>query len=121
MKRLPDQMEATVNEVLHGPAIRIAVEEITRLIPVSTQKGKVRNKTHARMIAWSKNETHNLGFTIRSKNGARGTSYLVFPDQGIGAHNPDSQQFMKRGMDIATPKILNLLNENIDRKIREVL
>ena len=50
--------------------IRIAIEEITKLIPVSRSKWSVRNKTHAKDSNWSKSEKMNLGFRILARGGA---------------------------------------------------
>lgn len=123
--RLPDQMEGVINEVLHTDGIRIATEEITKLIPVSSRNGKIRNKRHARHSKWSKSENHNLGFAIKAKGGAankRGSyGYLVFPNEGRGAHNLIEQRFMERGLEKATPKILSKLHERIDQILEEEL
>jgi len=125
MKQLPDKMEPVVNETLHGFGITTAIEEITKLIPVSSRKGRKRNKTHARTSLWSRSLKENLGFKIISKGGAaknKGSfSYLVFPNEGRGSHNPLEQRFAERGMNAATPKILNKLNDNIDQVLRRDL
>lgn len=119
MAKLPNKMEKVTNDVLHTDGIRIAVEEITKLIPVSTRKGKIRNKRHAKHSNWSDHEKLNLGFVIKARGGAankRGSfGYLVFPNAGRGAHNPLEQRFMERGLEVATPKILAKLHEKIDQ------
>ncbi|MEH7490832.1 hypothetical protein [Neobacillus niacini] len=123
MKRLPDKMEETVNEVLHTDGIEIATEEITKVIPNSQWKNRSLDKAHARTSKWSKSENHNLGFTIKSKGGAaknRGSfGYLVFPNEGRGPSNPVEQRFMERGMKQATPKIVAKLHEKIDQTLEE--
>jgi hypothetical protein len=123
MKRLPDKMEDVVNETLHNDGVSIATEEITKMIPNSQWKNRSLSKAHARTSKWSKNENHNLGFTIKSKGGAANKKgsfgYLVFPNEGRGSHNPIEQRFMERGMEKATPKILEKLNENIDKTLEE--
>lgn len=125
MARLPDRMEAVINDTLHVQGIKIATEEITKLIPVSRQNGRVRNKNHAKMSSWSKSQKHNLGFTITTKGGAAKKNgsfgYLVFPNEGRGPHNLVEQRFMERGLEKAVPKILEVLNENIDRVLEEEL
>ncbi|KZR58455.1 hypothetical protein A3781_17350 [Bacillus badius] len=125
MRQLPDEMEDVVNHALHDRGIRIAVQEITRLIPVSTGKHGIRKKLHAKNSKWSKSEKSNLGFTIRTRGGAANKKgsfgYLVFPNDGRGSSNPMKQEFAERGVVAASPKIMNLLNQNIERKIQEVL
>ncbi len=123
MAKLPGIAEKVVNETIHGFGIRTTVEGITKLMPVSTKNGRIRNKRHAKTSRWSQSEEHNLAFTIKARGGAANKpgsfGYLVFPEEGRGSHNPLEQRFMERGLMAATPKILNKLNENIDRKLRE--
>jgi hypothetical protein len=123
MKRLPDKMEEVVNETLHNDGVEIATEEITKHIPNSQWRNKSIEKAHARTSKWSKSENHNLGFTIKSKGGAANKKgsfgYLVFPNEGRGSSNPIEQRFMEKGMEKATPKILEKLHENIDKTLEE--
>jgi hypothetical protein len=123
--KLPNRMEQEINDVLHTDGVKIATEEITKLIPVSTRNGKIRNKQHAKHSRWSRSEHHNLGFTIKARGGAankRGSfGYLVFPNEGRGAHNPVEQRFMEKGLEVATPKILSKLHEQIDKVLKEEL
>jgi hypothetical protein len=125
MMQLPGKMESVTNDVLHTDGIRIATEEITKLIPVSTRKGKIRNKKHAKHSNWSKSEKINLGFVIKARGGAANKKgsfgYLVFPNEGRGAHNPVEQRFMERGLEAATLKILSKLHERIDKVLEEEL
>jgi hypothetical protein len=125
MAKLPRRMESATNDVLHTDGIQIATEEITKRIPVSTRKGKIRNKKHAKHSNWSKSEKINLGFVIKARGGAANKKgsfgYLVFPNEGRGAHNPIEQRFMERGLEAATPKILSKLHERIDKVLEEEL
>jgi hypothetical protein len=125
MARLPGVMEKVVNDVLHTDGVDIATEEITKLIPNSQWKNRSLSKQHAKTSKWSKNEYHNLGFTIKSKGGAakkKGSfGYLVFPNEGRGPHNLIEQRFMERGMEVATPRILEKLHERIDERLGEEL
>ncbi|WP_254610105.1 MULTISPECIES: hypothetical protein [unclassified Bacillus (in: firmicutes)] len=123
MMRLPNKMEPTINNILHTDGIRIATEEITKLIPVSRSKWSVRNKTHAKNSNWSKSEKLNLGFRVISRGGSANKKgsfgYLVFPNEGRGSHNPLEQRFAERGIQNATPKILEKLHEGVDKVLRE--
>lgn len=125
MMQLPGKMEGAANDVLHVDGVRIATEEITRLLPVSKQNGKIRNKRHAKYSNWSRSEKINLGFVIKSRGGAANKKgsfgYLVFPNEGRGAHNPVEQRFMERGLEAATSKILSKLHERIDKVLKEEL
>jgi len=125
MAKLPEKMEDAVNDVLHVDGVRIATEEITRLLPVSKQNGKIRNKRHAKHSNWSRSEKINLGFVIKTRGGAANKKgsfgYLVFPNEGRGAHNPVEQRFMERGLKAATPKILSKLHERVDKILKEEL
>ncbi|AJH65330.1 hypothetical protein FOC75_00860 [Bacillus cereus] len=123
MIRLPGKMEPAINNVLHTDGIRIATEEITKLIPVSKSKWGIRNKIHARNSNWSKSEKLNLGFKIVARGGAANKKgsfgYLVFPNEGRGSHNPLEQRFAEQGLINATPKILEKLHEGVDRVLKE--
>ncbi len=118
-KKIPDEVEKIINDFLHKTGVEIATRDITQFIPVSSEE-----KIHAKTSKWSKSENHNLGFTIKAKGGAASNKgsfgYLVFPNEGRGPHNPFEQRFMERGMKKATSTIIEILNEKIDQKIKEV-
>mgnify|MGYP007024777013 FL=1 len=44
----------------------------------------------------------------------------MFPNEGRGPNNPLEQRFMERGLETATPKILDVLGVELDKKIKEV-
>ncbi|UII56712.1 hypothetical protein LS684_04400 [Cytobacillus spongiae] len=125
LSRLPGNIEEVINDVLHNEGIKLATEEITKLIPVSRWKNKTRSKNHAKFSKWSKSEKHNLGFTIKAKGGAANKKgsfgYLVFPNEGRGVHNLVEQHFMERGLENALPQILEILSNRIDDFFREEL
>lgn len=125
LARLPGKVEEAINDVLHTDGIEIATEEITKLLPVSRARNRIREKQHAKTSKWSKNEKENLGFTIKSKGGAANKKgsfgYLAFPNEGRGAHNPVEQRFMERGLEKATPRIMERLNGKIDQILEEEL
>lgn len=125
ISQLPDVMEDVINDTLHTDGAEITIEEITKFIPVSTFKNRMRKKKHAKTSNWSKVKNDNLGFTITTKGGAakkKGSfGYLVFPNEGRGPSNPVEQRFMEKGLEKATPRIMNRLNERIDKKLEEAL
>ncbi|PFR50880.1 hypothetical protein [Bacillus cereus] len=123
MRMLPNKMEPAVNTILHTDGIQIALEEITKLIPVSHSKWSVRNKTHAKNSNWSKSEKMNLGFKVMARGGAANKKgsfgYLVFPNEGRGSHNPLEQRFAERGIMNAKPKIIEKLHKGVDKVLEE--
>lgn len=125
LTKIPGMSEQIINEVLQSDGIEIITEEITKLIPVSKRKNRIRNKNHAKNSKWSKSEKHNLAITVKTRGGAaknRGSfGYLVFPNEGRGPHNLVEQRFMERGLEKATPRIIEKLNERIDRMLKEEL
>lgn len=124
LRQLPVIAERTFNEILHSEGIEIVTEEMTNLLPKSDRTKNtpwyVRNKKtkHAKDSKWSKSETFNLGFVVKSKGGAADKpgsfGYLVFADEGRGPFNPWEQNFTGRAAQRATPKILEKLHGSLD-------
>lgn len=125
MRQLPNKMEPVINKILHTDGVRIATEEITKLIRVSRSKWSVQNEVHAKHSNWSKSEEMNLGFKIKARGGAANKKgsfgYLVFPNEGRGPHNPLEQRFAERGIMNAKPKILEKLHKGVDKVLEEEL
>ncbi|WP_235852013.1 hypothetical protein [Niallia nealsonii] len=125
MARLPGKSENLMNEFFHSEGIEMATKDITELIPISKGRKSARNKKHAKTSDWSKSETFNLGFIIKSKGGAakkKGSfGYLVFPDQGRGPHNLVKQDFMLEGLNNSINKIVEKLNLKLVQAIEEEL
>ena len=116
---IPGKAEEVVNRVLHTKGIELVTREITSLIPVSNV-----HKNHAKESKWSKAVTQNLGFTVMSRGGTKGKNnygYLMFPDEGRGRSNPKAQNFTGRGLEVATPQLLTLMQDEITKTIQEVL
>lgn len=111
--KIPNLAEEAINQVLHIEGVRIVTENITSLMPVSNV-----HKNHAKDSKWQAHKTGNLEFTIAAN---KKHGYLVFPDRGLGSSNPKEQAFMQRGLDAATPIIIDKLHERIDKIIMEVL
>lgn len=122
--QLPGTAEKIINEALQKQGIRRVVEDITQFINISTRDGRPRPKRHAKTSEWHASDLFNLGFTVKAKGGAaknKGSfGYLVFPNEGRGPNNPLEQRFMERGLETATPKILDVLGVELDKKIKEV-
>ncbi|UOE96075.1 hypothetical protein [Alkalihalobacillus sp. LMS39] len=124
LRQLPGNVEKVLNDVLHKTGVKEVTDHITARIPVS--KGKyARIKRHAKMSNWSKSDTGNLEFTVKSRGGAaknRGSfGYLVFPNEGRGPFNPREQRFMEDGLDNSTSPVLKSINETVDKLLKEAL
>lgn len=122
MQQLPNRMESSLNKVIHIEGSRLIKDDITRLLPLS----KVPNKLiHAKSVTWAHAKRENLGIIVKTKGGAANKAgsfgYLVFPNEGIGRSNPREQQFMERGLAVATPKLITKLLIKADKTIQEVL
>ncbi len=117
--QLPNVAEGIINDALEKQGTRTVVERITNLIKVGERGGR-----HAKTSKWEKVNKFNLGFDVLARGGAaknKGSfGYLVFPNEGRGPRNPVEQRFMEQGLEIATPKVLDVLNIEIDKKIKEV-
>jgi hypothetical protein len=111
-KKIPSEVEKTINEFLHGTGVEIATNHILSRMSVSN-----RNKKHAKDSNPLKNIKFNLGFELKPKPKFR---YLAFPDRALGTSvNNSPDEFMKKGLNDSTEKIINGMNEKIDKKIRE--
>jgi hypothetical protein len=120
VKRLPDNVEKTINGVLHTFGVRKVVQYITQDMPMS--KGQ---KRHAKLSDWSKSEEGNLEFTIKAAGGAANKpgsfGYIVFPNEGRGPYNPLEQRFMESGLYKATNPVMEELNRTVEERIRKEL
>lgn len=119
-KKIPENVEKIINSYLHVEGVEKVTKDITSLIPVSR-----KSKKHARTSKWSKDKLNNLGFTIKSRGGAANKmgsfGYLVFPNGGRGPRNHVKHDFMERGLERSTPRVLKGLSELIDQRLREEL
>jgi len=120
LSQIPGKGEEIINRVMYLDGISILTDDITRFIPTSNKK-----KKHAADANWSKSTKFNLGFEIISRGGAANNKnsfgYLIFPDEGRGSKNPKAHDFTGKGLEQSTPKIMEILNAEINKKILEVL
>ncbi len=116
-KKIPDHVEDIINSYLHNEGVIIAENSIQSLMPMS--KRQKRAKQHAKNAKSLRHKGLNLGFEIRPTSKF---NYLVFPDRALGTSKKNkSQEFMEKGLDRGTDKILEQLHERIDKKIKEEL
>ncbi|MGC9339541.1 hypothetical protein [Listeria ivanovii] len=118
----PGDVEKAINQSLEKEGAPLAIEGIIRRMPVSQRKGKnVREKNHAKFSNPLLKRMENLGFEIVAKGGAASRKnsfgYLAFPDEGRGSSNPIAYHFFSEGLKDRTPRILNALNEALDKAI----
>ncbi|PEE14697.1 hypothetical protein CON53_28435 [Bacillus cereus] len=119
LKQIPGKSERALNRVLHSDGVNLAVESIQPKILVSTWKGRVRNKRHAKDQKSLTNSKLNLGFTIRP---TPRFNYLKYPDLGIGNSKKNApKKILERGLQTATPKISERLNTELDKVINQTL
>lgn len=120
IEKLPNVAEKVINEVLERQGSRLVVEGITGFIKTGARGGP-----HANSTKWDKVKKFNLGFDVVAKGGAasnRGSfGYLVFPNEGRGPRNHQEQRFMERGLEKSTPRVVEALNIDLEKKIQEVL
>ncbi|OUB89496.1 hypothetical protein BK784_23515 [Bacillus thuringiensis serovar medellin] len=119
LKQIPGKSEQTLNKTLHSDGVNLAVESIQPKIPVSTWKGRVRNKRHAKDQKSLTNSKLNLGFTIRP---TPRFNYLKYPDLGIGTSKKNApEKILEHGLQTATPKIAERLNIELDKVINQTM
>lgn len=120
IKRIPDQSEKTINDVIHTKGIERVESSIRARIPVSTLDGAVRPKKHARDMKYpTKPEKMNLAFVVRPKPKYE---YLKYPDLAIGqSKNNPPRDFMAIGLNTAAPKIIEDMNLALEDVINRTL
>ena len=103
ISQLGERAEKIINDVLHNYAGQEIIKRITPLIPESgrTWKGK---KKPAKVSQPFREEQGNLYVVVKTKSAY---NYLYFPDDGENTyrHHGD-QEFMRRGAEDATDKII---------------
>lgn len=96
-----------IDEVLHGDAAEVIKGEIAMLIPSSgrTWRRKPAPASAAMPAAFSQ-DNGPLSVTIAARNKY---GYLYFPDDGSDTmHHAGNQQFMMRGAENASEKVIDL-------------
>lgn len=106
-----NQLESTINDVLHNDAAQLAQDAIYRLMPISDKK----TGRHAKKSKSLTKDTGNLSVTVV----ARGKwHYLYFPDDGSNTRrHAGNQQFFRRGAESVKDEIIDrcitrLINDN---------
>lgn len=104
LQQVPNRAERAINNVLQTVGINATIKAIVGFIPVSDRK-----KRHAKTTNPLKGDMMNLGFRVYARGGAaknkNSFGYLIFPNDGIGPHNPSAKQFFERGTQVASNKI----------------
>lgn len=120
IKRIPNESEKTINEVIHKKGIVRVESSIQPRIPVSTLKGAVRSKKHARDVKFpTTSQKLNLAFVIRPKPKYQ---YLKYPDLAIGQSKRNKpEEFMATGLEKAAPEIVEDISLALDDVIKRTL
>lgn len=122
IKQLPGIAEGLINNFLYTDGAEIIAVEVSSLIRRSSNDEK---KPHAKDVKWWATEEESLGVLVKSRGGAANKpnsyGYLVFPDEGRGPRNEQEQDFSGRGLERATPIIVERLGSLLSDKIQEVL
>lgn len=102
MKEYAGDVEATVNEILHGEGAELIKNSVQNLIPRSDRKG---GKAHARDAKSLRTIPANLAITITT---TKNYQYLYFPDDGTSTkRHAGNQQFFARGGEAVQDDIIN--------------
>lgn len=107
MDQYGDAAKKVINDVLHEEGAEVIKKEISRLLPSSGRRWKGKGAA-ARAVMPGKfdQDEELLAVTIA----ARGKyHYLYFPDDGSNTkRHVGNQQFMHRGAEKASPKVIEL-------------
>lgn len=112
--QLPNQAESIINTALKAGSGDVAMKRIEGKTPISREQLR-KGHRHANGSAPYKVTYENLGFIIRPK---KKFEYLKYPDLGIGTSKGNApRQFLRNGLDDATPKIKEQLLAALDAKL----
>ena len=105
--RYGDASEKVINDVLHAEGAQEIKEQIARILPSSGRKWKgKRSPASSAMPGAFDQDNDILAVTIAARGGY---SYLYFPDDGSNTvSHAGNQQFMRRGAEAATHKIIEM-------------
>lgn len=119
IEQIPNRSESILNNTLRSKSAPMAINSIQPDIPISSWKGRVLKKKHARNYNSLTVKHGNLEFTIRPKPSF---NYIKYPDLGIGtSKNNEPKQFMKKGLDQAVPGIMSDLTNAVMEEINRTL
>lgn len=107
MEQYGDQALRAIEEVIHGEGAEEIKTQITRLLPSSGRNWRGKGSPARSAMPGAFDQDNDLlSVTIA----ARGKyHYLYFPDDGSNSYkHAGNQQFMRRGTESATDKIVEL-------------
>ncbi len=107
MDQYGDNAKRVIDDVLHGEGAEEIKTQIARLLPASGRRWKGKRAAATRAMPRSfEQDNELLSVTIA----ARGYyHYLYFPDDGSNTRkHAGNQQFMKRGAESSTDKIVEM-------------
>jgi hypothetical protein len=119
IEKIPGISESIINKRLRSTSAPLAQIVIQEEIPISSWKGRILNKKHARDNKALKVKHSNLAFKIGPSTKF---NYLKYPDLGIGTskgNNP--KEFIEKGLNKVKPDIISDLNSAVVREINKTL
>ena len=117
ISQLPNEGEKIVTNVFHNEGADEIESGIRVLIPESGKKWKKKKTAakKAKSIKKREKESGNLNVIVGTTNNYR---YLYFPDDGENTKKHyGNQQFMKRGAESKSGKIIDICIEQLTEKI----
>lgn len=104
----------TIDSVFHNEAAEEIKEKIKPLLPESGRKWKGKKTAAAHTQPFTQDTSEMLAVTVVSRGYYH---YLYFPDDGSNTiRHAGNQQFMKRGAESATDKIIELCIARVTEK-----
>lgn len=114
MEKYGDESIKIITEVLHNEGAKEIQDKIRNLLPASGRRWKGK-KAPARSVNPFTQTNGVLEVTVKS-TGAYG--YLYFPDDGSNTQrHAGNQQFMKKGAEDATGRIIDLCLGKLTEKL----
>lgn len=120
LSQLPNEGEKIITNIFHNEGAEEIEKGIRVLLPESGKKWKKKKipaKKAKKSIGFRKDESGNLNVIVGTTYNYH---YLYFPDDGENteSHN-GNQQFMKKGAESKTGKIMDICIEQLTQKINQ--
>lgn len=120
LSQLPNEGEKIITNVFHNEGAEEIEKGIRVLLPESGkkwEKKKIPAKKAKKSIGFRKAESGNLNVIVGTTYNYH---YLYFPDDGENTENHyGNQQFMKKGAESKTGKILDVCIEQLTQRINQ--
>lgn len=123
---LPNTAEYELNNYFWNKAGNVLQDKVMQNMPRSNRnKSNIKKapKVHAKDVESLEKVRYNLGIKVQTqlKPKSKDFGYLIFPDEGRGKHQSESQEFFNRALESETNKLQTGLIEHLNKKIEEEL